>query len=164
MSSTASPIAPARFAEAITSLPLANLHLKAAELRNSIAHLQHSNRQLKSFAEEGDRDCADAVIENEEVMRRMEERIALLRAEFEGRGFKWGEDEGGNGDGGMNGHAGREGEGEGVDATSVPEIADNNARPPVGTSGGRLDDEELARRLRERMEEDEDGEGDGVHL
>ncbi len=95
-------------------------------------------------------------------MRRMEERIAFLRAEVEGRGFKWGEDEGGRTDGEMNGHAGRDGEG--VDATSLPEIADNNARPPAGTSGGRLDDEELTRRLRERIEEDEDGGGDGVHL
>lgn len=33
-------------------------------------------------------------MENEEVIRRMEERISLLRIEVEGRGMKWAEEEG----------------------------------------------------------------------
>jgi hypothetical protein len=51
MSSEVTPISPARFAEALKDLPLSTLHLKAAELRNSIAHLDYSNEQLKPFAE-----------------------------------------------------------------------------------------------------------------
>lgn len=50
MSSESQPIAPARFAAALPSLPLSNLHAKAAELHNSIAHLQSSNAQLAPFA------------------------------------------------------------------------------------------------------------------
>ena len=97
MSSEAAPISPTRFAEALKDLPLSALHLKAAELRNSIAHLDYSNEQLKPFAEgtEGstnghpDRDCLDAIQENEVVIARMTERIRLLRAEVEGRGSSW---------------------------------------------------------------------------
>ena len=73
MSSSATPISPARFAAALPSLPLSNLHLKAAELRNSIAHLEYSNLQLQPLAEEGDRDCEEAVKENRETIARMEE-------------------------------------------------------------------------------------------
>jgi len=94
MSATATPIPPARFAAALRDLPLSSLHAKAAELRNSIAHLLSSNEELKPFAEAGDRDCAEAVMENEEVIRRMEERISLLRIEVEGRGMKWVEEGG----------------------------------------------------------------------
>ena len=92
MSALATPIQPERFAEAILDLPLSNLHFKAAELRNSISHLVSSNSQLQSFAGEGDKDCVDAIRENEETMMRMEERILLLRREVERRGFQWGED------------------------------------------------------------------------
>jgi len=94
MSATATPIPPARFAAALRDLPLSSLHAKAAELRNSIAHLLSSNEELKPFAEAGDKDCAEAIMENEEVIRRMEERISLLRIEVEGRGMKWAEEEG----------------------------------------------------------------------
>lgn len=94
MSATATPIPPARFAAALRDLPLSSLHAKAAELRNSIAHLLSSNEELKPFAEAGDKDCAEAIMENEEVIRRMEERISLLRIEVEGRGMKWVEEEG----------------------------------------------------------------------
>ena len=79
MSSNAAPISPARFAAALSSLPLPNLHLKAAELRNSIAHLEYSNLQLQPLAEEGDRDCKEAFEENRETIVRMEERIQLLK-------------------------------------------------------------------------------------
>jgi hypothetical protein len=97
MSSTTNPISPARFAAALKDLPLSTLHLKAAELRNSIAHLDYSNEQLKPFAEgtheggngEPDQDCVEAIKENEIVIARMTERIELLRAEVEGRGSSW---------------------------------------------------------------------------
>ncbi|TVY75957.1 hypothetical protein LSUE1_G004746, partial [Lachnellula suecica] len=97
MSSETAPISPARFAEALKDLPLSTLHLKAAELRNSIAHLDYSNEQLKPFAEgtessangQPDQGCVDAINENGIVIARMTERINLLRAEVEGRGSSW---------------------------------------------------------------------------
>ncbi|KAG0649734.1 hypothetical protein D0Z07_3921 [Hyphodiscus hymeniophilus] len=95
MSNEATPISSTRFAEALKDLPLSTLHLKAAELRNSIAHLDYSNEQLKPFADgtEGssgpDQDCVDAIKENEVVIQRMLERIKLLREEVESRGSSW---------------------------------------------------------------------------
>lgn len=80
------------------------------------------------------------------VICRMEERVGMLRGEVEGRGYLWA---GGGGVGG--GEEGREGAN-----------GDGGRRRPAG-AGGRLGDEELARRLRERMGEEEE-EGDGVHL
>ncbi|KAH6650029.1 hypothetical protein F5144DRAFT_625112 [Chaetomium tenue] len=120
MSSEALPISPTRFAAALPDLPLSTLHLKVLELRNSIAHLDYSNEQLRPFAEgtatatttsttqtstttppqqtpsaaataEPDADCADAIRENEGVIARMQERIALVRAEVERRGLGWAE-------------------------------------------------------------------------
>jgi len=146
MSSTSTPIPPHLFAAALPALPLSSLHAKAFELRNSISHLQRSNTQLRPLADAGDRECQLAIAENEEVMRRMEERVGMLRGEVEGRGYLW--------DGGAG--VGREEHGEGGGREGVERV-DGRA----GT-GGRLGDEELARRLRERMEEEE--EGDGVHL
>lgn len=108
MSADTTPISPARFASAIKDLSLSMLHLKVLEIRNSIAHLQYSNDQLRPFAEgtsvalgessssasssaaaEPDQDCIDAIRENEAVIDRMAERIAIIRAEVEGRGFGW---------------------------------------------------------------------------
>lgn len=95
MSAEALPISPARFALAIKDLPLTTLHLKAAELRNSIAHLEYSNLELKPYAsppsskETPDAVCAEAIKENEEVMGRMQERLDLLKVEVEGRGASW---------------------------------------------------------------------------
>jgi hypothetical protein len=97
MSNEAIPISPARFAAALKDLPLSTLHLKASEIRNSIAHLDYSNEQLQPFADgtesssngRPDQDCIDAIKENEIVIRRMQERIALLRAEVESRGSSW---------------------------------------------------------------------------
>lgn len=100
MSHESTPITPERFAQAIKDLPISTLHLKAAELRNSIAHLDYSNEQLKPFAEgtasvpgnnDGipDQDCIDAIKENEIVIARMQERIELLKAEVESRGASW---------------------------------------------------------------------------
>ncbi|KAG6016947.1 hypothetical protein E4U54_000028 [Claviceps lovelessii] len=99
------PISPSRFAAALKDLSLSMLHLKVLEIRNSIAYLQYSNYQLRPFAdgtvmalgaEQGqpaqpDQDCVDAMRENEVVMERMAERIALVRTEVEGRGVSWAE-------------------------------------------------------------------------
>ena len=97
MSSSQTPISPARFAEAIRDLPLSTLSLKVFELRNSIAHLDYSNEELKPFAAgtagggggEPDQDCVDAIRENEVVIKRMLERIELLKVEVETRGASW---------------------------------------------------------------------------
>ncbi|EWZ51056.1 hypothetical protein FOCG_10099 [Fusarium oxysporum f. sp. radicis-lycopersici 26381] len=99
-SADTTPIAPARFAAALKDLSVGMLHLKVLEIRNSIAHLQYSNDQLKPFAEGTettpsgeasgpDQDCIDAIRENEQVIDRMAERIALIRAEVEERGLSW---------------------------------------------------------------------------
>jgi len=73
------------------------MKLFPAEIRNSIAHLDYSNEQLKPFADgtepssngRPDQDCIDAIKENEIVITRMQERIRLLKAEVEGRGSSW---------------------------------------------------------------------------
>jgi hypothetical protein len=209
------PITPARFAAAIQDLPLSSLALKVAELRNSIAHLDYSNEQLKPFArpaspdEEGDPDCAEAIQENEVVIQRMEERIMLVKEEVERRGASWrevgfmvaGSREGeagaeekigadatmtngisgdealvnGHGDGrGSEGR--REGAGGGThsawtDGTfQTGTIAggtvtmDRTAGQGQQSQGGTLGDEELRRRLEERMRADEADEDGGMHL
>ncbi|KAF3344927.1 D-arabinitol 2-dehydrogenase [ribulose-forming] [Verticillium dahliae VDG2] len=90
-----SPISPARFAAALPPLSLPTLHLKVLEIRNSIAHLRTSNIELLPYAlgtepagGAPDPDCADAIRENEAVILRMDERIALIRAEVEDRGVR----------------------------------------------------------------------------
>ena len=167
MSSLATPIPPDRFAEAILDLPLLTLHFKAAEIRNSISHLESSNSQLQGFADECDRDCIEALKENEETMLRMEERIMLLRREVERRGFEWGEDvdmRGPDLQARLTGHE------EGGRGTEVSEDARQStsavgevAQPPRSTIRT-LGDEELAGRPRERMDGDGEGDGDGIHL
>ena len=89
MSSNALPITPARFAAALSDLPLSSLYAKAIELANSISHLQISNTELLSFAQDGDLDCRQAIEENQDVIMKMEERILLLRLEVEKRGQVW---------------------------------------------------------------------------
>lgn len=107
MSADTTPITPARFAAALKDLSLPMMHLKVLEIRNSIAHLQYSNDQLRPFAEGSatavdagaaggggdapDQDCVDAIRENEQVIERMAERIALVRLEVEERGHSWNE-------------------------------------------------------------------------
>ncbi|KAF3762327.1 hypothetical protein M406DRAFT_242577, partial [Cryphonectria parasitica EP155] len=100
-SSEAIPITPARFAAALTSLPLVSLRLKCLELRNSILHLAHSNEDLQPYADGRrtaigsqapgvpDQDCIDAIRENNLVIERMMARIELLKAEVERRGVSW---------------------------------------------------------------------------
>ncbi|GAW10903.1 hypothetical protein ANO14919_002390 [Xylariales sp. No.14919] len=110
MSSETQPISLTRFAEALQELPASSLALKVLELRNSIAHLDYSNAELKPFADgttptldqqgntgevgQPDQDCKDAIAENEAVIARMQERIELIRAEVEGRGLNWQEFQG----------------------------------------------------------------------
>ncbi|KAI1158066.1 hypothetical protein F5B18DRAFT_657024 [Nemania serpens] len=110
MSSETQPISSARFVEALKELPASSLALKVLELRNSIAHLDYSNAELKPFAEgtkptldqqgstsevgQPDQDCKDAIAENEAVIARMQGRIELIRAEVEGRGLSWREFQG----------------------------------------------------------------------
>lgn len=162
MSATATPISPERFALAIVDLPLANLHFKASELRNSIAHLRSSNQQLQSFADEGDQDCQDAIRENLEVIARNEERIDLLRREVERRGFGWDFTE-------VEAKEDRDGSADTVNgnSTHVNGVIRGNGTAGGGEAegergGGSLTDDELSRRLMEQMEQDDDTEG--LHL
>jgi hypothetical protein len=93
MHSTSRPISPTRFATALKDLPIGSIYAKAAELANSIKHLKSSNDQLREFAEQGDKECAEAILENEEVMRNMEDRILLCQFEVEtNRGLIWDEE------------------------------------------------------------------------
>ena len=96
MSAQARPISPTSFAIAIKDLALSNLYNKVSELRNQLAHLDYSNQEMQAFAEgtapgltEPDKDCIAAIEENEVVIKRILERLALLRAEIEGRGNAW---------------------------------------------------------------------------
>lgn len=186
------------------------LRLKVLEIRNSIAHLQYSNDQLKPFAEgtatalcdasanatspQPDQDCIDAIKENEAVIDRMAERIALVRAEVEERGMSWTEFQSTEeaeaaavekaqaqaGDRQVNGQASHTQQPvEGLhsawtDGTfQTGTIRNGEFRTdggPAGTSGGRLNDEELRQVMEERMrnlgndgEVDDDEEG-GLHL
>lgn len=189
MSSETAPISPARFAEALKELPASSLALKVLELRNSIAHLDYSNSELKPFAEgtastldaseanQPDQDCIDAIKENEAVIERMQQRIELIKTEVEGRGLSWEEFKGKtdedvqdsepsnvngegpallNGTNGTNGHA--------PTSETGQHAAWSDGTFTTGTVRG-LGDEELMRRLQERLPElqDDDEEG-GMHL
>ncbi len=107
MSADALPITAARFAEAISDLSLATLHLKVLEIRNEIAHLDYSNEQLLPYAKgtaavlgapspaatgqdpTPDQDCIDAIQENLAVIERKLGQLRLVRAEVESRGASW---------------------------------------------------------------------------
>lgn len=95
MSCSSLPITPTAFSEAIKELPLSAVYSKAAELRNSIAHLQRSNTELRAFlvescdSDEEKKELEGYISENEAVMASMNERIALLRTEIENRGQIW---------------------------------------------------------------------------
>lgn len=168
MSSSSTPIHPHRFAEAIKDLPLSNLHLKAAEIRNSIEHLHSSNQQLQSFAAQGDHDCTEAIRENVEVMERMEERLIMLKVEVERRGYSWSDEEPRSVNGAVNGDMT-------VDVNGNEEAERrrthrNTSRGAIDGSesttphDGGLGDDEL-RRLREQLDEvGDDRDGDGLHL
>jgi hypothetical protein len=210
MSADTRPISPGRFAAAIKDLSISTLHLKVLEIRNSIAHLQYSNDQLKPFAEgsatalggandgtdavtrEPDQDCIDAIKENEVVIDRMAERIAIIRAEVEERGVSWTEfqskeeaaaaaaerekEASAAAERRVNGH-GQETHSAWTDGTFQTGTIrngqvhmDNTSVPPTGRggdTGGRLNDEELRRALEERMRDlgtDGDDDDGGMHL
>ncbi|KKZ65751.1 hypothetical protein EMCG_08457 [[Emmonsia] crescens] len=138
MSATATPITPQAFAEALKSLPLSSLYAKASELRNSIAHLQRSNDELARYIAEDspdgrDKDCEDAIRENEVVIVRMQGRIELLKVEVEGRGQRWSEemdmDMNVDADANMNGEVGGD-----VDMGGAS--AGDGARPTMGMTAG----------------------------
>ena len=173
------------------------LHLKVLEIRNSIAHLQYSNDQLKPFAEgsetaisdstpsatagEPDQDCIDAIRENEQVIDRMAERIALIRSEVEERGVSWNEfqsmeevqakkeaEEQVNGE--TNGEAAEERShpawSDGTFQTGTIRNGEVHMDRQAGRpEGGSLDDEQLRRAMEERMRDlgNDDDEG-GMHL
>ncbi|KAG8626192.1 hypothetical protein KVT40_006593 [Elsinoe batatas] len=147
MSSDALPIDPAQFAIALESLPVETLHQKAAEILNSIGHLKSSNEQMMPYADEGDQDCKEAMFENLVVIGRMNERIKILREEVEKRGLRWMDAEVEEREGKVNGH-----------------VEGNGEAREVRAPSGRLTDEELRRRMEERMAADEAEEEDGVHL
>lgn len=158
MTEATNPINPTRFALALESLPLDALHAKAAEIRNSIAHLKHSNEQMLPFADEGDQVCREAMFENLAVIGRMNDRIVLLRCEVERRGFLWGQEE----DVEMVDGGGKQVDGEVVvNGDADGDMAVVNGASDAGRERGRLTDEELRRRLEEQMAEEND---DGVHL
>ena len=158
MSFISAPIDANRFAEAITNLPLANLHLKGAEIRNSIAHLRSSNQQLQSYAADGDSDCKDAIEENVLVLQRMEGRIQLLKQEVENRGFKWGEDESVKRSPKLRGNRILSNGSETV--TSQP----SSTERAMVSNRGRFGDPGPITRPRERREEEGDVNEDGIHL
>ncbi|KAF3000147.1 hypothetical protein E8E13_005245 [Curvularia kusanoi] len=84
MSAESRPITAARFAAALTELPISALYAKHAELSNNITHLESSNKQLEDFARENDdRDCYEALLENRQVMKNFKERMDLIRKEVE---------------------------------------------------------------------------------
>ena len=198
------PIAPARFAAALKDLSLGMLHLKVLEIRNSIAHLQYSNDQLKPFAEgtettptgeasEPDQDCIDAIKENEGVIDRMAERIALIRAEVEERGLNWTEFQNRDESASKNDEdaaTAAAAAAPAVNGDAQPDVVASNTetqsnpwtdgtfqtgtirngeihmdRQPGRPEGGSLSDEQLRRALEERMRDlgTEDDEG-GMHL
>ncbi|KAJ5112184.1 hypothetical protein N7532_000229 [Penicillium argentinense] len=129
MTTQSTTIDSAAFAEAVQDLPLSSLFNKVSELRNSIAHLHRSNSEIREFAdasksEDEKKELEGYIVENEGVIRSMEERVGLLRVEVERRGQEWVEErkadeERGasdtNGDGGAQARAGA-GAGSGADA------------------------------------------------
>ena len=163
MSAETQPISPQRFASALHDLPAENLYSKAHELENSIAHLERSNKSLQEYIDsivsdtqlpeatrqEGDKECSDAIKENNIVIERQKERVALLKQEVERRGARWhGSDPNGSANVGS------------TEITSSNNTAESNQR-----AGGRLTDEQLRRQMMDRLGNDEDDdEADGMHL
>jgi hypothetical protein len=155
MSSLASPISAARFASALADLPVSSLFAKAAELRNSIAHLEISNIQLQRLSDEGDEDYENAISENVEVIDRMKERIELVKNETVGRGIQW---SGGNSK--NKNEINRKGEKAEIEEFSVINAGkEPRASAPIATAG--LRDYEVALQLGEIMKEDD---REGLHL
>jgi hypothetical protein len=98
MSANSLPISLQRFAAALKELPLTSLYVKSKELHTSVAQLRSSNSQLAEFisASGPDKDCEDAIRENDETIQSMEARI--LAVEYEvvvERGQPWNAEAGG---------------------------------------------------------------------
>lgn len=99
MSGETAPISLAAFAEALKELDLSVIYAKVSELRNSMAHLRRSNSEMQTFVnescdtEEDKRELENYITENDGVLASMSDRILLLRAEIEGRGQRWHEEE-----------------------------------------------------------------------
>lgn len=150
MSAETRPISPNSFAQAIEDLPVENLYSKAFEINNSIAHLEKSNQSLQEYSDsikndntlspdvrsEGDKDCLEAIEDNQVVIARQRERVQLLKAEVERRGQRWHE------------------------ADPNPVRPSNGTAPPQTTA--RLSDDELRRQLEAQLAEQSDDEG--MHL
>ncbi|KAG5930189.1 hypothetical protein E4U42_002743 [Claviceps africana] len=195
MSADTRPISPSRFAAALKDLSLSMLHLKVLEIRNSLAHLQYSNDQLRPFAEgtatvlggnanpQPDQDCVEAMRENDAVMGRMAERIALVRAEVEARGISWAEFRSeddvararaqsprGNGRGARSPEDAEGLHSAWTDGTFQTGTIRNGemrlaSQRSSGADGGGRSDDELRRAVEERMRDlDDNGEDGGVHL
>ncbi|KAI0444758.1 hypothetical protein F4803DRAFT_227239 [Xylaria telfairii] len=188
MSSETQPISPARFAEALKDLPASSLALKILELRNSIAHLDYSNAELLPFAEgttptldrqgnlseagEPDQDCKDAIVENEAVIARMQERIELIRAEVEGRGLNWREFQGITDDAARAGQDTDDAMQNETPTTATSTVNGHTESQHAAWRDGTFqtgtigDDEELLRQLLSRLppEDDEQDPDGGMHL
>lgn len=139
---------------------MSSLYAKVAELRNSLTHLAKSNQELEPYAwgQNGDKDCADAIKENEEVMDRMRHRILLIEYEVEvTRGMKWDPEAIDQKE---------PGETESTESSNTATTSATNGTT-TRTQNGSLSDEELRRRMEERMNMQEHGDNnasDGVHL
>lgn len=193
MSADTTPISLGRFAAALKDLSIDTLHLKVIEIRNAIAHLRYSNDQLQPFADgtasADEPPCQisiDAIRENEDIIDRMAERIAVVRIEVEDRGVSWtefqsrdellGNDDDKedkaqtNGDD-VNGHSEQQQHSVWSDGTfQTGTIRNGEVRfdsQPGRPEGGSLSDEELRQALEERMRnlshDDDDTKG-GMHL
>ena len=113
-----------------------NLYAKVSEIRNSISHLERSNKELEEYSDGvgEDADCLAAVRENEEVIKRLNDRIELVKNEVVRRGQRWHE-------GAVNG--------------------ESNGEVPAG---GTLSDGELRSQMAERMAEVDEEAEEGLHL
>ena len=159
MSGEARPISPSSFAHAIEDLPVENLYSKAFEINNSIAHLEKSNQSLQEYSDsikndtslsaevraDGDKDCLEAIEDNQVVIARQRERVSLLKAEVERRGQRWHE---ADPDKSTNGTDAQTNNANGTASSEVP---------------NRLTDEQHRRQLEARLSEDQ-SDGEGMHL
>jgi len=165
MSTQTRPISPNSFATAIEDLPVDTLYTKAVEINNSVAHLERSNRTLQEYSDSikndqsldsetrqsGDKDCIEAIKENEVVIGRQQERVKMLKAEVERRGQRWHEAE-------PKDHPTSNGS-----AFQTPS-GSNGSAPSSGTqASARLDDEEVLRQTEARIRQDAD-DSEGMHL
>lgn len=199
MSNSTDPISPTRFSAALESLPLENLYAKTHEINNSIFHLQQSNKTLQEYSDsikddasidasvrrDGDKDCLDAIRENETVIERQRGRVRLIKEEVERRGQIWherdpdGDEEKGDGvvngggsgnvDASVNGSGNGDGSGSGQHSIGAGAGSGNGSQATTVAQGqpqasGRLTDEQLRRQLESLLPEDGADDDGGMHL